>query len=378
MRALLLVSLLALPSCFLRDQSEFQSTWLADYSEPDGKHIRLRMDFSLIVEGEFTARALMRIKNPDSMGPGRIIEGSAYGTVQGNHMEVTVPVNLLTGGTGDLTLEGPRYGAEDNGFPVDITWRGTQVSTNLNRPLGNRWELDTGLQPPETFGTTTTTTKSSTTTTTTSSAGVGAARFTNNSRLHGNVPHDGTSPFTVEAWVASDVQPQFDTAGFVSVGSSAAAAPCEGFDLQVFNHAASIQTETVLVSGPDIIAGGVWHHVAAPWDGTTWSLYTDGDLVWSQVMCFGTAPNDTLRIGARRDNDQSFLGRIDEVRIWDTALAQPDIASNMTRTLNGSEAGLLGWWNLDDLSTGNALNGATTGSNYDLYIVGDVTAVEGH
>ncbi|MCU0979306.1 MAG: PA14 domain-containing protein, partial [Pirellulaceae bacterium] len=61
------------------------------------------------------------------------------------------------------------------------------------------------------------------------------------------------------------------------------------------------------------------------------------------------ARND-LRIGGGRLSDtyQIFNGRIDEVRVWNVARTATEIADTYNRVLDGSEAGLQGYWRLED------------------------------
>ncbi len=43
----------------------------------------------------------------------------------------------------------------------------------------------------------------------------------------------------------------------------------------------------------------------------------------------------------------SFLGLIDEVRVWNRALSQTEIQTSMSRRLTGQEVGLVGYWDFD-------------------------------
>jgi hypothetical protein len=84
--------------------------------------------------------------------------------------------------------------------------------------------------------------------------------------------------------------------------------------------------------GATTVSPGVWHHVAAVYDGTTIKLYLDGVLDGSVVSSF--APTDgsaSLKIGARGDDANTRLnGLIDEVRIFNRALSEAEIQSLMT------------------------------------------------
>jgi len=67
-----------------------------------------------------------------------------------------------------------------------------------------------------------------------------------------------------------------------------------------------------------------WHHLAASYDGTTVRWYADGALLGSVDIALNTHNN--VHIGKRADNDNFFTGLIDEVKIYDYALSDPEIA----------------------------------------------------
>ena len=115
------------------------------------------------------------------------------------------------------------------------------------------------------------------------------------------------------------------------------------------------------------VATNVWTHVAVTYDNGTISTYVNGGLVDEY---HGSGPigdqyvgMDELRIGGRTNNpaNQYFDGRIDEVRIWNTARTQGQIQSLMDVDLTGSELALVGYWTFEEGSgTVTAdLNGGT-------------------
>ena len=116
-----------------------------------------------------------------------------------------------------------------------------------------------------------------------------------------------------------------------------------------------------------------WHHVALTRNAGEFELYLDG--VQQTVTDSDTSPNSfqsddvTMIGGAATSNGFAFSGKIDEVRIWDTARSAPEISGIMNQSANGNEAGLTAQWtfdgNGDDLS-GNG-NAATlqNGADYE-------------
>ena len=115
------------------------------------------------------------------------------------------------------------------------------------------------------------------------------------------------------------------------------------------------------INGTTLVADGQWHHVAAVLesDGTPdvsdIKLYVDGieDSTPSGTQRISTAGVSNVRIGVfggvgALGDGHYFEGAIDEVRIWNVARTQQEILANMHRRMEGDEAGLVGYWNLDE------------------------------
>ena len=63
-----------------------------------------------------------------------------------------------------------------------------------------------------------------------------------------------------------------------------------------------------------------------------------------------------LRIGWTHEEERptisSFIGQIDEVRIWNIARTEAEISTDMNKQLNGDEPGLVGYWKFDEETEG--------------------------
>ena len=70
-----------------------------------------------------------------------------------------------------------------------------------------------------------------------------------------------------------------------------------------------------------------WHHVAAVYDGATFSLYVDGQLDASEESTgLITVSSYPLYIGNNSQNtDREWTGLIDEVMIYNRALSEPEV-----------------------------------------------------
>jgi hypothetical protein len=76
---------------------------------------------------------------------------------------------------------------------------------------------------------------------------------------------------------------------------------------------------------------GVWHHLAASYDGTTATVYVDGQPVGlGAAASAGSTTVSRLRIGDLAFPGYYFKGVIDEVRLYDRALSAADITAIYT------------------------------------------------
>ena len=75
---------------------------------------------------------------------------------------------------------------------------------------------------------------------------------------------------------------------------------------------------------------GVWTHVATTYDGSAVRLYVNGNLV-STTSATGSMPvsGGALRIGGNSIWNEWFYGKIDEVRVYNRALASSEIQGDM-------------------------------------------------
>jgi signal transduction histidine kinase/ligand-binding sensor domain-containing protein len=119
-----------------------------------------------------------------------------------------------------------------------------------------------------------------------------------------------------------------------------------------------------------------WCHIACVIGPGGIRLYFNGSLAGTNEFeggLAGLATNMVCLIGMHneRGDNNGFKGQIDEFRIWNVARTAAQVRDAMFARLNGSEAGLVGLWNFDDLAApgrdaspgghhGRLVNGATT------------------
>ncbi|MCX4247916.1 LamG-like jellyroll fold domain-containing protein [Paraliomyxa miuraensis] len=111
------------------------------------------------------------------------------------------------------------------------------------------------------------------------------------------------------------------------------------------------------VVGTTTVTWGTWHHVAVTYDGATWSLYVDGQLD-EQLTVDATPRADSIQhfaIGTAMDSTGaaagSLDGAVDELRVWNRALDEAEIATGMFQTIVAGE-GLVSRWALDEADGG--------------------------
>jgi hypothetical protein len=114
-----------------------------------------------------------------------------------------------------------------------------------------------------------------------------------------------------------------------------------------------------------------WHHVAVTRNAATGALnyYVDGTLtgtLFVTVAGRNIVSAGPLRIGqdAASPGNTAFAGIIADARIWNIERTQTQIAANTTASLQGTEAGLVGAWELNQVNPGQVTpNTVTTGNN---------------
>ncbi|HEU0025243.1 MAG TPA: LamG-like jellyroll fold domain-containing protein, partial [Thermoleophilaceae bacterium] len=99
-----------------------------------------------------------------------------------------------------------------------------------------------------------------------------------------------------------------------------------------------------LFTSADLYASGAtqlplntWSHLAMTWDGATQRLWLNGTQVASRAVT-GTLPNGAgpLRFGGNSVWAEWFAGRLDEIRVYNRALTQAELQTDMTTPVSGT------------------------------------------
>jgi hypothetical protein len=172
---------------------------------------------------------------------------------------------------------------------------------------------------------------------------------------------DGTNKFSISAWAYFNSLGDWDT--IVSKYSSAS----NNISLQLsgsgeggnndFNIAVMNGGNTQGYTTGNIVTTGRWYHLHAVYDGTQSTnatklkLYVDGvqqTLTFSGTIPTTTGSNSsTVKLGFENASGTYLDGRADEVRIYDYARTQSQVAWEYNR------GGPVGWWKMDENVSGN-------------------------
>ena len=124
----------------------------------------------------------------------------------------------------------------------------------------------------------------------------------------------------------------------------------------LFNVSPDGHPQKFIWSPPDTIEKNKWYHVAGTIDAKNdiMKLYLNGaevgrnDFKQALHLRKTTLP---FRIGCSHEEERwdhaSFIGQIDEVRVWNIARTENEIRSDMNKQLKGDESGLVGYWKFD-------------------------------
>lgn len=140
------------------------------------------------------------------------------------------------------------------------------------------------------------------------------------------------------------------------------------------------------VVGTTPIQTGVWYHVAATYDGTTWRLYLngilDGSAVANATPRFDSIQHASIATALTSTGAAQgyFDGVIDEARIWNFARSESEIQDTLYDELT-SGTGLIGRWGLDENTgtvAGNSIAGGSNGTlvNTPTWVPGFPVATE--
>ncbi len=170
----------------------------------------------------------------------------------------------------------------------------------------------------------------------------------------------GSNARTIEAWIKTGVVGAQDV--LVDMGTMPNGTR---FTLNVLNGYLRIEIGGGGINSTTLIADNQWHHVAVTYDGglvsNQFKLYIDGTMNISgniSAVATNTAAGVGLMIGRRNDGINYFLGKMDEVRVWNLERTAAQIQASMNTELCGA-TGLVAYYRFNE-GTPGANNTAMT------------------
>jgi Concanavalin A-like lectin/glucanases superfamily/Secretion system C-terminal sorting domain/F5/8 type C domain len=193
------------------------------------------------------------------------------------------------------------------------------------------------------------------------------------------VPHAAalsTNTFTVAAYVRTNQA----ATPFARILTKPAGTLQQNYSLCINNGKAHIRFDhsggAAQAEGTTNINDNAWHYIAGTYDGTNLRIYVDGTLqATTAITATAFTSTQNLEIG-QYAGSQQFIGRMDQIAVYNIALIQAQIQGNIGYNLLGSETGLVAYYNFNDnringtgqtvinkaTATGAALNGTTNGN----------------
>ncbi|MDX2362376.1 MAG: BNR-repeat neuraminidase N-terminal domain-containing protein [Crocinitomicaceae bacterium] len=197
----------------------------------------------------------------------------------------------------------------------------------------------------------------------------------------------GTASRTVECWVMVPTTTTGLNGGIVAWGANVAG---QKWVFRIHGGTGAIRAEVNggNVTGTTNIRDGQWHHVAVTWeddgtpDITDALMYVDGVL--EAISLAVTEPVNTasgaMAIGSNNGTwgaGTSFLGRIDELRVWNDVRTAAEIQNNWCDIpVPAAEANLVAYYKFD-LTTGTVLPDLVAGNDGTLSNMTNTDWVDG-
>ncbi len=181
------------------------------------------------------------------------------------------------------------------------------------------------------------------------------------------IPDIDLSVFTLEAWIYPEGQVYTDNNCLLSkwyhgnnnIREYMLSIMNGGFVRLYYSNLGSDDNHLDTPAG--LIQENQWYHLAATLDGESIKIYINGELQaetdWNHTITSSGTGNGW--IGTYYDNNWSYNGRIDEIRIWDYARNQSEIQFAMHSQLRSNEQGLAAYWTMDNHYIDMSGNGKT-------------------
>lgn len=195
------------------------------------------------------------------------------------------------------------------------------------------------------------------------SSGSGKCFLMDNTDDYLTIPHDAslnsTTAITVEAWIRADAWSP-NIWENVIVSKDGWASGNQGYALRTgangslsFNFSSGGTWREVTAA--NVMTTGKWYHIAGTYDGSNSKIFVNGqevgNLSFSGAINMGTYDLTIGRASYLVGGTRNFLGRIDEVKVWNTALPVSSLKEYMCKKTTAAHpqyTSLSGYWKLDN------------------------------
>jgi hypothetical protein len=174
----------------------------------------------------------------------------------------------------------------------------------------------------------------------------------------------GTAAFTVEFWIKLTVETadHRHILGKLTGAGDGWQVVKEPNESVHFNRRLSTDSNVTVNTG--VLSLDTLYHVACTFDGSNIRIYLNGALVGGPTADILSLPNTAASFKFGGSSNVGPAGCVlDDVRIWNVARTQAQIAENRFRRLAGTESGLVGLWRMDE-DTGTQVKDATSNANH--------------
>jgi len=185
-----------------------------------------------------------------------------------------------------------------------------------------------------------------------------AAQFTATSSL--SVARPVEDDFTIEAWIKTTVSRKgsmfYHGSGVIYADAPSGSNPlgANDFGTAILNDrfAFGIGNPDNTLESNTQVTTGQWVHVAATRDMAAGQarVFVNGVDEGSVTTTQKGSLTDqaTLYLGCTLNDQNHFIGQMDEVRIWNVVRTEAEIAATMRQRLTGREPRLVAYWRFDD------------------------------
>ncbi|WP_400191401.1 LamG-like jellyroll fold domain-containing protein [Hymenobacter sp. B81] len=112
---------------------------------------------------------------------------------------------------------------------------------------------------------------------------------------------------------------------------------------------------------------GSWHHTAATYDGARVKIFIDGAKVLDVAQTGPVTTNtNALTLGIQPGFSEYYNGEADEIRVWNVARTEAQIAADYNKTIQAPQAGLVAYYRLDEGSGSTAADLSGNGNTMTL------------